>query len=281
MVYLECDNIVTKSWYQENVLLEVNKNNIATLFLNRIDKHNSLDSGMLDALNSAFDFLEEYHAENNANIRMLLLRANGKSFCAGADLNSMQQMVNYTFDENYQDALKLARVLERLSDFPCPTISVVQGNAYGGGVGLICATDFAFTTSNTSFCLSEVKLGLIPAVISPYLVSTLGYKNALQSTLSARLFNAKQAYEMNMVYCLCEDSKELISNLNDFVASLLNNGPIAMQKAKALIQDVFRNNSSDMLSKTVEEIAKIRISDEGQVGLNAFINKDKPDWIVN
>lgn len=281
MESLECNNIIEQSWYDKNVLLEVNQNRVATLRLNRSAKHNALNSEMLIALNNAFDYLEEYHSENNTNVRVLLLRANGKSFCAGADLNSMQKTIDYNYDENYQDALVLARVLERLSNFACPTIAVVQGDAYGGGVGLICAADFAIALDGANFSLSEVKLGLIPAVISPYLVATMGYKQAMRFVLSANKFDAQTALNLNILSQIVNSELSLNAELKKLVSIMLNNGPLAMQKAKLLIKEVHEHRDSNIISKTAEAIASIRVSQEAQEGLLAFINKRQPNWVIN
>lgn len=282
-MYLECDNIVQQSWYQDNISLEINTHRIATIYLNRVDKRNALNAEMLNALNEAFDVLEEYHSENNINVRLLLLRANGKVFCAGADLKSMQQMVDYSYQDNYQDAVLLARVLERLADFPCPTISAINGNAYGGGIGLICATDFAIAVKSAEFCLSEVKLGLIPAVISPYLVSTMGYKTALRLTVAAKNISADEALKYNMLSDIADSHEDLEIILTGLISELMQFGPLAMQKAKRLIKEIYASSDDQntLLGRTAELIASIRVSAEGQEGLQAFLNKKSPSWIID
>lgn len=282
MASLECDNIIQDSWYDSNIILEVNRYKVATIYLNRQDKHNALDEQMIAGLNSAFDSLENYLSEYDGNIKLLILRANGKSFCAGADLKAMQKMIDYNFDENYQDAIALARVLDRLANFAAPTLAVIQGNAFGGGVGLICCCDMAIAVNNSEFCLSEVKLGLIPAVISPYLLETLGYKQALRYSITADKFDAARALELGMLTHVVPLEKYLSQEVDIIIQSILKNGPIAMQNAKKLLKEIYLNtNDINILGKTAEAIASIRVSNEGQEGLTAFLEKREPNWIVN
>ncbi len=277
---LGCNNIVEQSWYDNNLLLKIDNSNVATLWLNRVAKHNALDSKMLIALTQALDYLDEYN-KKHTHIRILILRANGVSFCAGADLHSMQKMIDSSYEENYQDAVVLAKVLERLSKYVCPTIAVVQGNAYGGGIGLICTADFAIALDSTCFSLSEVKLGLIPAVISPYLVATIGHKQALRYALTAGKFDAKTALRLNILSNIVSSESLLIEELNKLVTTLLNNGPLAMQKAKLLMREILDCKKDEIISKTSDAIAGVRVSQEGQEGLLAFINKRQPNWIKN
>jgi len=278
---LECDIIVDEKYANNNILLELNKHGVASITLNRVEKHNALDANMIAGLNKAFDFLENYllESEHPVKIRLLLLKANGKTFCAGADLNSMQKMVEFDYDDNYQDAINLARVLDRLNNFACPTIAVVQGSAFGGGVGLICCCDIAVAVSSAKFCLSEVKLGLIPAVISPYLVAAMGLKHAKRYTLTAEKFNSETAYNISMLTEVASNEKKLDITVDNIVSNLLKNGPVAMQKAKSLLKTIeYDQDEQNLASKTADAIANIRVSPEGQEGLLAFLEKRKPNW---
>lgn len=281
LAYLECDNIIYRTWYDENIILEVNTNRVATLWLARVDKHNALNEEMITALNKAFDELENYLSENKTNIKVLLLRSKGKSFCAGADLTSMQKMINYDYQQNYEDALALSRVMERLHDFVSPTIAVVQGNAFGGGVGLICCCDFAIAVQQVNLCLSEVKLGIIPAVISPYLYNTMGPRNSLRYMLTAEMIESSKAFDLNIFSEVVEDDKALEQALEDILGKLLLNGPVAMQEVKSLVKQDLLKLDKSIHSQTADLIAEIRVSPEGQEGLLAFLEKRKPSWCVN
>ncbi len=279
MASLECSKvIVSKSYSDATVLLEIDQLGVASIILNRADKHNSLDNNMVSGLAESLDDLYGYLDNKQYSVKVLVLKASGKSFCAGADLKHMQAMVNYSYDENYNDAMELADVLSRLANFPCPTIALVNGSAFGGGVGLICCTDFAYAVKEAEFCLSEVKLGLIPAVISPYIVNTCGLKKAKRIILSAHKLNSATALDYDILTDIVDSQAELINRANQLIIDLLNNGPNAMIEAKKLVNNY--GHSPEVINKTVEAIANIRVSQEGQEGLLAFLSKRKPNWIV-
>lgn len=271
---LECKILVDKSYYESNLLLQINNFGVATLILNRVAKHNALDSKMITSLNEALDYLS---AQNN--VKLLILRANGKLFCAGADIHHMQAMVNYNYEENYNDAKILAEVLNKLDNFFCPTLSVVQGAAFGGGVGLVCCTDIVLALDKVEFCLSEVKLGLIPAVISPYILKTMGLKQAKRYMLTAEKFTAEEAYRLGVVSMIAKNDLEDL--LNATVTNLLQNSPLAMQSVKKLLDNFpsFIFPSQADINFSVDTIAKLRVSPEGQEGLLAFLEKRIPNWI--
>lgn len=282
MAYLECDSVVDKSWCDNQIILEINKYKIATLWLNRPDKHNALNADMVAGLNHAFEYLENHLSENRTNIRILVLRAKGKTFCAGADLKAMQQTIHYDYQENYTDALNLATALDRFANFACPTITAVQGNAYGGGVGLICCSDYVLATADSKFCLSEVRLGIIPAVISPYVYKTMGYKHSLRHILSADLISADQGLSYGMLSDVVKSEKYLVPALEKLIEQLAGNGPIAMQEAKKWINKIeHETHDQNLNSRTADLIAKIRTSSEGQEGLLAFLEKRTPGWKIN
>lgn len=282
MAYLECDKTIKQSWYNQHIILEINKYQVATIWLNRPDKHNALNADMVLGLNNAFEYLENYLLENRINIRVLLLRAKGKTFCAGADLKAMQQMIHYDYQENYTDALNLAKVLEKFAHFSCPTIAIIQGSAYGGGVGLICCADFAIALSGSEFCLSEVKLGIIPAVISPYIYKTIGYKQSVRYILTADTISSEEALKLNILSQIVNSEKELVTQTEKIVTKLLSNGPIAMQEAKKWLNKMeYEKYSQNLDIQTADLIAKLRTSSEGQEGLLAFLEKRKPNWKVN
>ena len=167
--------------------------------------------------------------------------------------------------------------MRRIDTFPCPVISLVNGPAYGGALGIIAASDMAFCTPDASFCLSEVKIGLIPAVISPYVIRAIGERSARRYMLTAEMIDATQACQMGLVHSIEED---LVAVADDLITRLLNNGPSAMAACKSLIQAVSSQPLDDaLIADTSERIARIRTSDEGQEGLSAFLEKRRPAWI--
>ncbi|MBP9721591.1 MAG: enoyl-CoA hydratase/isomerase family protein [Gammaproteobacteria bacterium] len=260
-----------KNYADLGLILQIDSLGVATIYLNREKKHNALDDKMIDGLNQILDDLVKLE-----NIKILVLRANGKLFCAGADLNQMQAMINYTYQENYADAERLSQVFYKLDQFSCPTIAVINGPAYGGGVGLICCTDLAISISTAEFCLSEVRLGLVPAVISPYLVKKMGYTQAKRYMLTAEKISSSRALELNILSEIVDTPEALDLKANQLVSILLNNSPQAMRQVKKLLQDI--NNSIYSLEYGIEAIARLRMSPEGQEGLLAFLEKRTPNW---
>ena len=242
--------------------------------LNRPEIHNAFDDQMIAELNQTWDSLKDDEA-----IRVIILSAEGRSFSAGADLNWMRRMADYSQEENYQDSMALAQCMSGLANLPMPVIAKVQGAAFGGGVGLVACTDIAVATSRASFCLSEVKLGLIPAVISPYVIEAIGKRAAQRYFLSAEKFKADKAQQLGLISEVVKDDQldEVVMNLAELIAA---NGPAAVRRAKRLINDVAGEAiSQKLMHQTAETIATVRSSDEGQEGVSAFLNKRKPDWL--
>ncbi|MEM0515173.1 enoyl-CoA hydratase-related protein [Pseudoalteromonas sp. YIC-827] len=253
-----------------SVTLNISKSRIATLTLQRVEKHNAFD----DALISEMIRLIE-HA-STLDIRALVLNSEGKHFSAGADLNWMKSMKDNSFEDNVADSLELAKLMHVLHTCPHPTICLVQGAAFGGALGLIASCDIALANPTAKFCLSEVKLGLIPAVISPYVIKAIGERNARRYFLTAEVFNADEAHAMGLIHEVCED---LQAQCDKFLDIITDNGPMAVKAAKNLINDVAgKDIDADLRHLTAERIAAIRVSDEGQAGLNAFFNKQAPAW---
>lgn len=258
---------------QSSVLYQVDDRGIATVTLNNPDKHNAFDEHIIAALTESFQ-----RATNDTSVRAMVLQANGKSFCAGADLGWMKKMAAYSEQENQQDAEKLATMLHTLYSMPKLTIARVQGAAFGGAVGLVACCDVAVGSKLSKFCLSEVKLGLIPATISPYVVEAMGARVCKRYFQTAEVFSARRARRLGLLSEVVAE-QELDQYINDIVGQVLNNGPVAVQEAKALVDHVkFRAISADLRFETSEMIAKIRVSEEGQEGLNAFLNKRAPAW---
>lgn len=248
--------------------------NIATLTLNRPEVHNAFDDELISQLILALEKIEK-----EPNIRAVILAANGKSFCAGADIHWMQRMSNYSRQQNLQDAHSLARLMQTLNNLSKPTIALVQGPAYGGGVGLVACCDIAIGTPNVTFCLSEVKIGLVPAVISPYVIKAIGERAARRYFLTAEKFAAQEAYRLGLLHVVV-DPNDLHATGEQLAQVLLTNSPQAILAAKQLIAKVTdRPIDNNLLDLTAETIADIRISEEGQEGLKAFLEKRRPNWL--
>ena len=245
---------------------------VATICLNRPETGNALNAALIDDMHRAFDQLEQMP------VRLLQLTASGKHFCTGADLTWMQQAKQLSKADNYQDALQLARLIERLDQLPLPTIAVIQGAAFGGALGLITACDIAIAAESARFCLSEVKLGLIPAIISPYVVRAMGERQARRYCLSGELITSTEALNLNLIHECCQ-AQNLSSVVHDLSKRLIKNGPTAMAETKQLIKAVGNNPIDNRLIQyTCEHIARIRISPEAQEGLTAFLDKRSPSW---
>lgn len=254
--------------------VELDAKGIATVTLNRPAIHNAFDDQVIEQLTAAFQ-----RAGNDSQVRALILAAGGRSFCAGGDINWMRRMATYSHEENLRDADKLANMLHTLNYLPKPTIARVQGAAFGGGVGLVSCCDMAVASPRASFCLSEVKIGLLPATISPYVVRAIGEKAARRYFITAERFSAATALQLGLVSELVEE-EQLDACISSLVASLLSNGPEAIKKAKQLVFDVAnRKVDNALIASTSRAIADARGSAEGQEGLTAFLEKRKPDWI--
>lgn len=256
-----------------HVTLTIDPRGIATVMLDRPEKHNAFDDEVISALRQAFDQLA-----GDRTVRAVILASTGKSFSAGADLNWMRRMAEYDFGHNMRDAEQLAAMLKALADLPQPTIARVQGAAYGGAVGLVSCCDIAIASEAASFCLSEVKIGLIPATISPYVIRAMGERAARRYFVTAERFNAARAAELGLVSeVVAEDA--LDSTVGELAETILGNGPEAVLAAKDLVQSFAGQPiDSELIEDTCARIAHIRVSKEGQEGLSAFLGKRKPNW---
>ncbi|GIU02333.1 enoyl-CoA hydratase-related protein [Shewanella algidipiscicola] len=244
---------------------------VGEMVLNRADKHNAFDEVMIREMIAALN-----HFASNDDCQVLVLKANGKNFSAGADLNWMRKQAKMDFEQNLADANELATLMHTLDKFPKPTIALVQGAAFGGALGLICASDIAIANERASFCLSEVKLGLIPAVISPYVVRAMGQRASRRYMLTAERFNADTALKLNVIHEIADDIDVAAAPI---ITALLSNSPQGMAWVKTLLSRLEDGViDDDTLHYTSERIARIRVSNEGQEGLNAFFDKRSPDW---
>lgn len=258
------------------LLSSINAFGIATITLNRPELHNAFDETLIQELSATLRKLED-----NAKLRALILNANGKSFSAGADLNWMQRQANASMEQNRDDAMNLALLLQTLNHFSKPTIAIVQGAAYGGGVGLVACCDIAIASNNAKFCLSEVKLGLIPAVISPYVIAAMSERAARRYFQTAEAFDAHEALRFGLVHQVV-NTDDLQKTSERIIQHILQNGPQAMTEAKKLVAQVAKRTiEDDMLRYTAESIAMIRASQEGQEGVRAFLEKRSASWCEN
>ena len=247
---------------------------VRTITLNRADRHNAFDDALIAELTLAFRA-----AGSDDGVRAVVLDSTGKSFSAGADLGWMKRMAGYSRSENLADAGALSDMLETIDTCPRPVIGVVQGAAYGGGVGLVACCDLVVAAETATFCLSEVKLGIVPAVISPYVVRAMGARAARRYAISAELFDAGRARDYGLVHEVVAADR-LAETRDGWLARLAGNGPAAMAAAKALIRRAADEPIGPALRGwTAERIADIRAGDEGRDGVGAFLDKRKPKWV--
>lgn len=258
---------------EETVLSDIDPQGIGTLTLNRPERHNAFDDKLVLRLTEALRSLQE-----NREVRVVRLAAAGRSFSAGADLNWMRQMAGYSMQENLRDAKTTAELMRTLFRTRKPTVAVVQGAVYGGGVGLVACCDIVVASTEASFCLSEVKLGLIPGVISPYVIGAIGRRATQRYMLSAERFDATEARELGLVHEVV-DPDDLWPVVDRISERLLQNGPEALAASKELINAVaLRPIDEAVIVDTAKRLAEQRASWEGREGINAFLEKRRPAW---
>jgi len=248
---------------------------VAVVWLAREKVRNAFNETLIAELTSAFARLGA-----DAGVRAIVLAARGPAFCAGADLDWMRRMAGYSFDENRADARALADMLRALHECPKPTIARVHGDAYAGGMGLVAACDIAVAASTANFCLSETKLGLIPATISPYVIRAMGEQAARRYALTAERFDAAEALRLGFVHALAP-ADGLDARIEEVLAALMQTSGAAVSAAKRLVREVAGRPVDDALAAdTAERIAAIRASDDGREGVRAFLDKRKPRWVT-
>ena len=275
MVFSECnffrDNTMDLNKNFET-LFYTEKNSIGYITLNRPDVHNAFNGDLINELFDIFKILKELK-----DLRIIVLTGNGKSFCAGADLNWMKSVVNYSYRQNFEESLKLAELMNLIFTHPKPVIARVNGSAIGGGVGLMAACDIVIASDNAKFGLTEVKLGLAPSVISPYVISRIGVTNARDLFITGERITAHKAFAIKLVNQVVGD-EELDNAVNQKINMILSSGPDAVKAIKELIFNVTIPHFEQIRNYTSELIANLRLSSEGQEGMNSYLEKRKPYW---
>ena len=248
---------------------------VATVTLNRPELRNAFDDVLISSLTEAFSDIEK-----DESVRAMVLTGSGKAFCAGADLNWMKRMAGYGYEQNLADAQALAGMLAALDRMSKPTVARVHGPAYAGGVGLVAACDIAIGTQNAAFCLTEVKLGLSPATISPYVVRAMGERLARRYFLTAEVIDAGEAYRLRLLSEVVA-TEALDDTINALLDHLVAGGREAHRKIKDLVRAVGTSPPDDaLIADTARRIAEIRVSPEGREGIASFLEKRKPSWVA-
>ena len=254
-------------------ILYESENDIATITLNRPDLHNAFNEQAIADMTAAFE-----KAQADKSVRAVVLRGNGKSFCAGGDLNWMRKVADYGFQQNVDDAMALGRLLKLINFLPKPTIALVHGNAFGGGVGLTSCCDIAIAEEGTQFSLSEVRIGLIPSIIAPYVIAAIGERQARRYFMTAEKFDAQTAAKIGLVHEVAPKGG-LGATAEKIISALREGAPGAQTRGKKLILDISKQKINDEVVRlTAERIAEARASDEGKEGLSSFLNKTEPKW---
>ena len=253
--------------------LNIQTGAVATVTLNRPEVRNAFNDEVITELTQAFTQLG-----HDDQVCAIVLAASGSAFCAGADLNWMRRMADYTHAENLADAAALAEMLRVIYTCPKPTVARIQGDVYAGGMGLVAACDMAVSVDTANYCLSEVKLGLYPATISPYVIRAMGARAAHRYFLTAERFDAAEALRIGFVHAVVP-AEQLDDKVNEFTKALVTASPNAVRECKALLQDVAGQEiDAALIARTVQGIARIRASAEGKEGVQSFLQKRKPDW---
>jgi len=243
-----------------------------TIWLNRPEVHNALNEELIAELTDVFNHLEKFN-----ELRTVIIRGKGKSFCSGADLNYMKGIAGFGFEENVKDGRKLANLYRSIYKCEIPTIALVHGSAFGGANGVLAACDIVIAEKNTTFAFSEVKLGIIPATISPFVIKRIGEFAAKELMMTGRRFKADEAESIHLVNHSIAES-EIDAYLDKTVREFFTSAPKAVQKTKELINHIMNKELDEVIQHTANKIAELRASKEGQEGMSAFLEKRKPKW---
>ena len=260
-----------KTAISDSLLVFIDARGVATITINRQERHNAFDNHLIWQLTDIFN-----DCASNPDVRVVVLTGTGKSFSSGADLEWMRSIANYTRQENRDDAKRLARMMAALAALPQPTVARINGAAFGGGVGLICCCDLAIASTRAKFALTEVRLGLAPAVISPYVIAAMGVRQCQRYFQTGEIVDADQAVRLGLVHEIVEH-EYLDAAVDRQIRMLLKGGPNAQAANKRLIEKVEREKCADAMSGyTADLIAELRVSPEGQEGISAFLEKREP-----
>ena len=258
----------------DKTTLQIDDLGVATITIVRPEVHNAFDEEVIEELAQRL-----VAVEGDEDVRLVVIAARGRSFCAGADIEWMRRMVEYDDEQNIADSRHFGGMLNRLNVMSKPTMCLVQGPAYGGGVGLIAACDIAISVRSATFSLSEVKLGLIPAVISPYVIAAVGARQARRFFLTAERFDALEAHRIGLVHLVVNDEGEMRAAAERFARMFLDTAPGAVAASKQLIADVQGKTIDDeLIESTAKRIAERRSTEEAKEGVTAFFDKRKPYW---
>lgn len=269
MVFLECN-------MNYKYILIHDERNIRTVTLNRIDVHNAFNDEFIDEMIDAFE-----NVSKEDSIQVVKLNANGKSFSAGADLNWMKKMINYSKSDNHKDSLKLSKMFSTMNNIPQLLFGVVHGHAFGGALGMISVCDYVISSHKPLFSFSEVRLGLIPAVISEFVIPKIGYSQAQAYFTSGLRFDAQRAKEIGLIH-ECVDESQLEARSEKLVESFLKAGKNAQRRSKQFVKEAMENFKDTKLNYTdwcADNISELRVSDEGQEGMNALLEKRSASWV--
>jgi methylglutaconyl-CoA hydratase len=247
---------------------------VATITLNRPEVRNAFNEQSIHELTQAFEGMGR-----SEMVDVIVLAASGAAFCAGGDLNWMKKMAGYTHEENLADARQLADMLRAIYQCPRPVVAKVHGDCYAGGMGLVAACDIIVASEDAHFCLSEVKLGLIPATVSPYVIKAIGEHAARRYFLTAERFSAREAQRLGLAHEVTQ-AEGLDASVDAIIKSILANSPHAVRDAKVLVREVAgRSVDEALLIDTAERIARSRASEQGREGVSSFLEKRKPHWL--
>ena len=262
----------------QTLIADLDRRGVLSVRLNRVEVRNAFNEVLIRELSEVFA-----QEAMSPTVRAVVLRGEGPTFCAGGDLNWMRKAIDFDYSENLKDTLDLAKMFAQLNEFPKPLIGAVHGAAIGGGVGLVSVCDISIAVESTQFSLSEVRLGIVPACIAPFVISKIGASHARGLFVSADRFNAIRAKEIGLVHQTVVDEAALETEIQRVLGNILQCGPNAMAIAKKLVLDLSwperRNNLKDTLAYVAETLSQLRVSAEGQEGVKAFLEKRKPNWI--
>jgi methylglutaconyl-CoA hydratase len=255
--------------------LDATQEGVAFVTIKRAARRNAFNAELIAALHEAFETLQ-----GAEGVRVVFLRGDGGTFSAGADLEWMRDAIERTEADNRDDAMQMARMLKSLWDIPALTVALVEGGAFGGGAGLAAACDMAVATADAKFSFSEVRLGIIAATISPYVLAAIGPRNARALFATGQVFDAAHAEKIGLVSEVVADAAALDAARDAIAAGMMACGPIAVAESKKLVEDVAYRPIEEVMEETARRIARARVSEEGQEGVRAFLEKRKPNWFV-